>query len=76
MYIIYTYIIIHILYYLQTDGTVQEPHMSCSYADLALSTFDNRALASNRSPTTGKMFWDDVFVVWTHGSADLDLLPQ
>ena len=44
--------------YLQTNGTAQGPHMSCSYPDLALATFDNRALAYNCSPTT-----DDVFVV-------------
>ena len=43
---------IHILYYLQTDGTVQEPHMPCSYADVALATFDNHALTSNCSSTT------------------------
>ena len=36
--------------YLQTDGTTQGPHMSCSYADLALETFDNCTLADNCSP--------------------------
>ena len=50
--------------YLQTNGTAQGPHMSCSYADLALATFDNRALAYNCSPTIWKRFRDDVFVVW------------
>ena len=49
--------------YLETDGTAQGPHMSCSYADLALTTFDNRALAYNCSPTTWKRFHDDIFVV-------------
>ena len=38
--------------YLQTGGTAQGPHMSCSYADLAPAIFDNRALAYNCSPTT------------------------
>ena len=47
--------------------------MSCSYADLALATFDNRPLAYNWSPTTWKRFHDDVFVVWAHGSAPLNL---
>ena len=42
--------------YLQTDGTAQGPHMSCSYADLALVIFDNRALAYNCSPKCGKGF--------------------
>ena len=49
--------------YLQTDGTAQGPHMSCSYADLALATFDNRALAYNCNLTTWKRFRDDAFVV-------------
>ena len=36
--------------------------MSCSYAELALATFDNRALAYNCSPTIWERFRDDVFV--------------
>ena len=53
IYYIYIYIyIIHILYYLQTDGTVQQPHMPCSYTDVALATFDNHAVTSNCSSTT------------------------
>ena len=62
--------------YLQTDGTAQEPHISCSYADLALATFDNCALVYSYSPATWKTFRDDVFVVWAHGSEALNLLPQ
>ena len=49
--------------YLQTDGTAQGPHMSCSYADLALASYDSKALAFDLSPTTWKRFRDDVFVV-------------
>ena len=59
--------------YLQTGGTAQGPHMSCSYADLAPAIFDNRALAYNCSPTTWKRFRDDIFVVWRHGSEALNL---
>ena len=29
--------------YIQTDGTAQGPHMSCSYSDIAMDHFDNRA---------------------------------
>ena len=47
--------------------------MSCFYADLALSTFDNRALVYNCSPTMWKRFREDVFVILTHGSATLNL---
>ena len=59
--------------YLQTDGTAQGPYMSCSYADLAVATFDNRDLAYNCSPTTWERFRDEVFLVWTHGSASFNL---
>ena len=30
--------------FLQTDGTAQGPHMSCSYSDIAMSKFDTAAL--------------------------------
>ena len=29
--------------FIQTDGTAQGPHMSCSYSDVAMAHFDNRA---------------------------------
>ena len=29
--------------YLQIDGTAQGPHMSCSYADIAMADFDRGA---------------------------------
>ena len=48
--------------------------MSCSYADLALATFDNRALPYNCSLTAWKRFWYDIFLVWSHWSAALNLL--
>ena len=31
--------------YLQTDGTVQGPHMSCPYADLAMAYHDRKTLS-------------------------------
>ena len=62
--------------YLQTDGTAQGPHMSCSYADLALASYDSKALAFDLSPTTWKRFRDDVFVVWTHGPASVSLFLE
>ena len=60
--------------YLQTDGTAQGPHMLCCYADVALATFNSCALTYNFSPTTRKMFRDNVFVAWTHGSAALNCI--
>ena len=59
--------------YLQIDGRAQGPHMSCSYADLALATFDKRVLTYNCSPTMWKRFRDDVFVVWAHGCGTFNL---
>ena len=60
--------------YLQTDGTAQGLHMSCSYADVALAIFfDNSALDYNCSPIMWKRFRDNVFVVWTHGYAAVNL---
>ena len=50
--------------YLQTDGTAQGPHMSCSYANLAMAYHDRKALSYLLSPTTWKRFRDDIFVAW------------
>ena len=38
--------------YLQTDDTAQGPRMSCSYPDLALASYDSKAMAFDVSPTT------------------------
>ena len=62
--------------YLQTDGTAQGPHVSHSYADLALASYDNKALAFDLSPTTWKRFRDDMFAVWTHDSASVSLFIE
>ena len=53
--------------YLQTDGTAQGPHMSCSYADIAMAYHDRKALSYFLSSTTWKRFRDDTFVAWEHG---------
>ena len=58
--------------FLQTDGTVQGPHMSSSYSDIAMAHFDIRAENYDLKPTVWKRFRDDVFSVWTH---DVDTLP-
>ena len=38
--------------YLQTDDTAQGPRMSCYYPDLALASYDSKAIAFDVSPTT------------------------
>ena len=58
--------------FLQTDGTAQGPHMSCSYSDIAMAHFDIRAENYDLKPTVWKRFRDDVFSVWTH---DVNTLP-
>ena len=50
--------------------------MSCSYADLALASYDSKALVFDLSPTTWKRFRDDVLVVWTHGPASVSLFSE
>ena len=62
--------------YLQTDGTAQGPHISCSYADLALASYESKALAFDVIPTTWKRFRDDMFVVWTNGPASVSLFLE
>ena len=57
----------------QIDGTPQGPHMSCSYADIAMEYFDKEALEYHLSATTWKRFMDDVFVLWPHGRESLVL---
>ena len=59
-----------------TYGTAQGPHMSCSYADLALASYDSKTLAFDLSSTTWKRFQDDAFVVWTHGPASVSLFLE
>ena len=41
---------------LQTDGTAQGPHMSCSNSDIAVSKFDTAALQYHFQPTLWKRF--------------------
>ena len=58
--------------FLQTDGTAQRSHMSCSYSDIAMAHFDIRAENYDLKPTVWKRFRDDVFSVWTD---DVNTLP-
>ena len=58
-------------HFLQTDGTAQGPHMSCSYADIAMAKYDSLANKFHLKPSVWKRFRDDVFVLWEHGTASL-----
>ena len=48
--------------YLKTDGTDQGPHMSSSYADIAMT------VSFFLSPKTWKRFRKDIFLAWEHGT--------
>ena len=56
---------------MQTDGTAQGPHMSCSYADIAMAKYDSLANNFHLKPSVWKRFRDDIFVLWEHGTASL-----
>ena len=58
-------------YFLQTDGTAQGSHMSCSYADIAMAKYDSLANKFHLKPSVWKRFRDDVFVLREHGTASL-----
>ena len=62
--------------YLQKDGTAQGPHMSCSYADIAMADFVEGTLEYHLSPTTWKRYRDDIFVLWPNGRESLVLFPD
>ena len=45
--------------------------MSCSYSDIAMAGHESKALMYDFSALSWKRFRDDVFVVSTHGTANL-----
>ena len=63
-------------HYLQSDGTAQGPHMSCSYSDIAIQYFDIKALELNPPVICWKRFRDDIFVVWSHTVEELQVFFQ
>ena len=57
--------------FLQTDGTAQGPHVSCSYADIAMAKNDFLASNFHLKPSVWKRVRDDTFVLREHGIASL-----
>ena len=49
--------------FLQKDGTAQGPHMSCSYANIAMAKYDSLANKFHLRPRVWKRFRDDIFVL-------------
>ena len=58
---------------LQSDGTAQGPHMSCSYRDIAIHYFDVKALEYASATISWKRLRDDIFIVWPHSIDELDI---
>ena len=51
--------------FLQTDGTAQGPHMSCSYADIAMAKYD---FLANQSISNLKPEKDSGIIFLLHGN--------
>ena len=59
-------------HYLQVDGTAQGRHMSCSYSDLAMYSYDLKALSYVPAVKCLKSFCENIFVLLEHSRDDLD----
>ena len=59
--------------FLQSDGTAQGPHMSCSYSDIAIQYFDVKALEYTTATICWKRFREYIFIVWPHSIDELDI---
>ena len=60
-------------HFLQSDGTAQGPHMSCSYGDIVIQYFDVKALEYTPATICWKRFRDDIFIVCSHSIDKLDI---
>ena len=58
-------------HYLQMDGTAMGPKNACSYADLAMGIIDERAKSGEFKPNLWWRYRDDIFDLWTQGTAKL-----
>ena len=50
-------------FYLETDATMQGTHMSCSYSDIAMAVYDEKAMDHPIKPWIWKRFRDDVIAL-------------
>ena len=60
-------------HFLQSGGTAQGHHMSCSYSAIANQYFDVKALKYTPATICWERFRDDIFVVWPHSIDELDI---
>ena len=50
--------------YLQTDVMAQGPHMSCSYANIAMTKYDSLAKKFHLRCRIWERFRDNIFILW------------
>ena len=48
----------------------QVPHMSCSYSDIAMAVYEEKAMDHQFKPLIWKRFRDDVIALWIHSDED------
>ena len=58
-------------YFLKSDSTAQDPHMPCSYSNIAIQYFDVKVLEYTPATICWKWFRDDVFIAWPHSIDEL-----
>ena len=60
-------------HFAQNDHTVQGPHMSCFYSDIAIQYFGVKALEYTPATICWKRFRGDIFIVWPRSIDELDI---
>ena len=59
-------------HYLQIGGTAMGTALAPNYANLFMDKFETKALSNyHLKPLIWKRFIDDIFLIWTHGEAEL-----
>ena len=60
------------MYYHQLSGTAMGTKLAPSYANLFMSTFEDKYVYTYpQQPTLWKRFIDDIFLIWPHGKESL-----
>ena len=57
-------------FYLQKDGTAQDPRMCCSYGNIVMTVYDEKANDRSFKPLIWKCFREDVIALWIHNDED------
>ena len=57
-------------FYIQTGGKAQDPYMSCSYSDIVMAVYDEKAMDHPFKSLIWKRFRDDVIALWIHSNND------